>query len=162
MAARESEAFGLIEESFENHGVFCIRYPRSRLVPSKEREQTPFGKWKKELSGHKTAVVSTGPITLELKELIKDKDVALYNALYLKPMDEEAIKELLQCYKVIIYDAYAVENGFCFALSEKLVSLGYKGEVVVKAIPDVFVEHASQVEQLEQFGLKPEQIAELL
>lgn len=163
MASRVSEAHGLMEESLKGHGVFCIRFPRAKVSPSKEKEATPFGKWKKELSGKDTAVVSTGPITLELKELIKDKDVSLYNALYLKPMDDELIsKELVSYKRIIIYDAYAIENGFPQALLAKLNNLGYKGEVIIKAIPDVFVDHASIDEQLGKFGLTTKQIAELL
>ena len=163
MASRTSEAFGLMEESMKVHGVFCIRFPRAKVELTKEKESLPFGKWKKELSGKDTAIVSVGPITLGLKELIEDKNVSLYNAIYLKPMDDELIKnELLGYKKIIIYDAYAIENGFPEALLMKLNNLGYKGEVIIKAIPDVFVDHASIDEQLAKFDLTIEKIAELL
>ena len=126
----------------------------------------PFGKWKKELNGSKTAIVSVGPITLDLKAQLEklNKDIALYNAIYLKPMDTALIdSEILKYNKVIIYDAYGIENGFAQQLASYLcVDKKFKGEVVIKAIPDVFVEHASQNEQLSQFELLPEQIAELL
>ena len=69
MASNDAEAVGLMKESFNNHGLFFIRYPRARLVPSFLKEEAPFGKWKKELDGKKTAIVSVGPLTLELKEL---------------------------------------------------------------------------------------------
>ena len=165
MASRESEAYGLMKESFNNHGVFCIRYPRSRVTPLKEREETPFGKWKVEKEGKNVAVVSVGPLTLDLKELIirNNKECALYNAIYQKPMDDELVeREIVNFKKIIIYDAYGIENGFPQALLERLNNLGYKGEVVVKSIPDVFVDHASIEEQLDKFGLLPEQIIELL
>ena len=165
MASRESEAFGLMKESFNNHGVFCIRFPRSRVAPKGAFEETPFGKWKKELDGEKTAIVSVGPLTLDLKDVLvnNNKNVTLYNALYQKPLDEEVISnDLMKYSKVIIYDAYAIENGFPRALMESLVAKGYKGEIIIKAIPDVFVEHASQKEQLAEFGLNPEDIIKLL
>ena len=163
MASRESEAMGLMKESMNNHGVFCIRYPRSRLASKDEREETPFGKWKKELSGNKTAIVSVGPLTLELKELLSEKNVTLYNALYLKPMDEEVVnKELFNYERVIIYDAYAIENGFASQLAAHLASHGYKGQIILKAVPDEFIEHASQKEQLSKYGLLPEQILEII
>ena len=165
MASRESEALGLMQESFNNHGVFCIRFPRSRVTPTKEREETTFGKWKVEKEGKNTAVVSIGPLTLELKELIikNNKECALYNAIYQKPMDDGLIeREIVNFNRIIIYDAYGIENGFPQALLERLISLGYKGEVVIKSIPDVFVDHATIQEQLEKFGLLPEQIVELL
>ena len=164
MAARENEAFGLVKESFNNHGVFCIRFPRARIKPIADKsESVPFGKWKKELDGNKTAIVSVGPLTVELKELLQSKDVALYNAIYQKPMDDELIEEeLVKFNKVIIYDAYGTEVGFAQALSQKLLSLKYKGEIIIKSIPVVFVDHASIDEQLEKFGLLPKQIAELI
>lgn len=167
MASRPSEAFGLMKESMNNHGLFCIRFPRSRVSNENvAAEELPFGKWKKELSGGKTAIVSVGPSTVELEDiLIKNKkEVTLYNALYLKPMDSEVVdKELLSYSRIIIYDAYGIENGFAQQLAAYLVSKHqYKGEIIIKAIPDVFVEHASQKEQLSKFSLLPEQIAELL
>lgn len=165
MAARQSEAYGLMKESFNNHGVFCIRFPKSKVAPKEEAEEVPFGKWKKELSGEKTAIVSVGPITLDLKELIikNNKNVSLYNAIYQKPFDEEVVtSELVKFDRVIIYDAYAVENGFAHALASRLVSDGYKGQIIIKSIPDVFVEQASQDEQLAMFGLKVEDIIKLL
>ncbi|MBO4855946.1 MAG: 1-deoxy-D-xylulose-5-phosphate synthase [Bacilli bacterium] len=165
MASRESEAYGLFKESFNNHGVFCIRFPRSKLLPIGEKETLSFGKWKKELSGKDTAIISVGPLTLDLKKLLEEnkKDVSLYNAIYMKPMDEELISsEIIKNKRVIIYDAYSIENGFAQYLSAKLVSLGYKGKIIIKSIPDVFVDHASISEQLDKFSLQPEDILKLL
>ena len=165
MASRESEAYALFKESFNNHGVFCIRFPRSKLVPTNEREELSFGKWKKELSGKDVAIISVGPLTLDLKKLLEEnkKNVSLYNALYLKPLDDELISnEIIKNNKIIIYDAYSIENGFAQYLTAKLVSLGYKGEIIVKAIPDVYVDHATINEQLGKFALQPEEILKLL
>ena len=165
MASRESEAYGLFKESFNNHGVFCIRYPRSKLLPNGEKEELTFGKWKKELSGKDVAIISVGPLTLDLKKLIEEnkKEVSLYNAIYMKPMDDELIsKEIINNKRVIIYDAYSIENGFAQYLSVKLISLRYKGEIIIKSIPDVFVDHATINEQLDKFALQPEDILKLL
>lgn len=165
MASRESEAYSLFKESFNNHGVFCIRFPRSKLVPTGETEEVSFGKWKKELSGKDIAIVSVGPLTLDLKKLLEDnnKNVSLYNAIYMKPMDEKIISnELVKYNKVIIYDAYSVENGFAQQLTARLIALGYKGDVVIKSIPDVFVDHATISEQLDKFSLQPEDVLKLL
>ena len=162
MASREEEAYGLMKESLNNHGVFCIRYPRMNLKPTHKVVEAPFGKWIKELDGDKAAVISVGPLTIELKEFLINKNVALYNASYQKPLDEEAMNEIIKQPKIIIYDAYATVSGFASFVSEYLITHAYKGEVVVKAIPDVFVTHATIDEQLERYGLKPEDIAKLL
>ena len=164
MASNMAESKALIEESKNNHGVFCIRYPRDYTEYSEEKEPIPFGTWKKETSQGEVAIVSVGPETVNLKKIIEENDikVSLYNAIYQKPMDENCIKELLSYKKVIIYNAYAVECGFANALCAKLIQLGYKGELIVRTVPDVFVKHASIAEQKKEFGLLPEDIIKLI
>ena len=162
MASREEEASCLIQESLNHHGVFCIRYPRSSIIPNNKKDNLPFGKWKKELSGGDVAIVSVGPLTLDLKELLKEKEVSLYNAIYQKPLDEEMVRDAMKHSKIIIYDAYATVSGFATYLSEYLLTHGYKGEVIVKAVPDVFVSHATIEEQLKRYELLPENIVELI
>ena len=162
MASNKGQAKALMNESFNNHRVFAIRYCKNSCLGEYEEESLPFGKWKEELSGKKTVVVSVGPETEELKELLKDKGVTLVNAIYQKPLDEEWVKKLLDYDKVIIYDAYSVEGGFPEFLAARLMTEGYKGKVIVKAIPDTFVKHASVQEQKAEFSLLPEDIVKLL
>ncbi len=162
MASNRGQAKSLLNESLKGHGVFAIRYCKNACLDNYPEENLPFGKWKEEILGHKTAIVSVGPETEELKELLKDKDVTLVNAIYQKPLDEEWVKKLLNYDKVIIYDAYSVKGGFPQALASRLAEEGFKGKVIIKAIPDVFVKHASVREQKEEFKLLPEDIIALL
>ena len=62
----------------------------------------------------------------------------------------------------MIYDSYSTINGFASFVAAKLMELGYKGKLIVKAIPDTFVDQASVDQQLEMFGLLPNQIADIL
>lgn len=165
MASRTNESLSLMKESLCNHGVFAIRLPRENILDGgQEVHKIPYGSWKEELKGSKTAIVSTGPITLELKKLLieQHKNVTLYNAIYLKPMDENKIKNLLSYDRIIIYDSYATKEGFVNALESRLLELGYKGEVISKCVPTVFVKQASISEQRKEFKLTPEDIIELL
>lgn len=165
MASNENEAQALLQESFNNHGVFCIRYPRERLNEKEQNsEPVPFGAWKKENQGHDIAVVSLGPVVQEIKEFIirNNKDVTLFNAIYQKPIDNSAIKELFGCKKIIIYNPYAVESGFASLVCRELLKTGYSGNIITKVIPDTFVKHASIEEQRQEFGLTIHDICELL
>lgn len=165
MASRSNESLSLMKESMCNHGVFAIRYPREYFSTKvDEVKKIPYGSWKVELEGKGTAIVSTGPITLKLKEKLKEEnlDVTLFNAIYLRPMDENKIKELVKYNKVIIYNPYATREGFATALEDKLFGLGYKGEVIVKCVPTVFVKQATIEEQRQEFGITVEDIISLL
>ena len=165
MASRSNEALSLLKESTCNHGVFAIRYPREFFSNKVEEvKKIPYGSWKVELEGKDTAIVSVGPMTLKLKEALEagNLNVTLLNAIYLRPMDNAKIKSLLSYNKIIIYNPYATKEGFANALECELVNLGYKGEVIVKCVPNVFVKQASIDEQREEFGLQIKDIIELV
>lgn len=167
MASRSNEALSLMKESLCHHGVFAIRYPREFFSKqSEEVKKIPYGTWKVELESKSkdVAIVSIGPITVDLKNKLVEleKDVALFNAIYVRPMDENKVLELLTYKKVIIYNAYATKEGFANALESRLMSLGYKGMVVVKTVPTEFVKQATIDEQREIFGIKIDNIIDLL
>ena len=162
MAATKGQAKALMKESLNEHGVFAIRYSKNECLGDFKEESLLFGKWKQELLGKKTVVVSVGPETEELKELLKDKNVTLVNAIYQKPLDEDWVNKLLSYEKVIIFDAYSVVGGFPQCLASSLMTKEYKGKVIIRAIPDTFVKHASVEEQKAEFGLTPQDIVKLI
>lgn len=166
-ASRSSEALSLMKESLCGHGVFAIRYPREYFsIQTEEVKKIPYGSWKVELESKskQTAIVSVGPITVDLKKKLQElhKDAALFNAIYVRPMDEKKVLELLGYEKVIIYNAYATKEGFANALESRLMSLGYKGKVIVKTVPTEFVKQATIEEQRELYGIKIDNIIDLL
>ena len=109
-------------------------------------------------------MVSYGPIINKLVKEIKNKklNITVFEAIYVRPILDKYVDELTKYERVIIYDAYSTEVGFANTLVAELVSKGYKGEIIVKAIPDVYVDHATINEQLDKFALQPEEILKLL
>ena len=163
MASNPNQCASLLKESLNNHGVFCIRYSKDVTCECGEREELPFGKWKEELNPNSdTAIVSVGPETEKLRKLIKDKNVKLYNAVYQKPLDMERVNELLKLRKVIIFDPYGVEEGFPNALATALAKLGFKGELIIKAIPSKFIHHSTVKEQLEDLKITVDDIVKMI
>lgn len=163
MASNPGQSKALMKESLNKHGVFAIRFCKNAIAEGDYKdEEVLFGKWKEELKGHKVAIVGVGPEVEQLKTLLKDKDVTLVNAIYQKPLDEEWVDKLLSYDKIIIYDAYSVVGGFPQYLSSRLMEKGFKGKVILKAIPDTFVKHASVKEQKEEFKLTVNDILSLI
>ena len=167
MASRSNEALSLMKESLCHHGVFAIRYPRETVQSNVEEvKKIPYGSWKIEIESPKkeVAIVSVGPITVKLKDKLLElsKDVTLFNAVYVKPYDKIKIKELLKYKKVIIYNAYATKEGFANALTADLMSNSYQGEVIIKTVPTEFVKQATIDEQRQEFGLRIDDIIDLL
>lgn len=165
MASRSSEALSLMKESFCHHKVFAIRYPREYFSTKVDDvKKIPYGSWKVELEGKGVAIVSVGPETIKLKCKLKElnKNVTLFNAIYLKPFDHAKALELLNYKKVIIYNAYATKEGFANSLEAFLLENGYKGEVISKCIPNIFVKQATIEEQRKEFGLDIDTIISLI
>ena len=167
MASRSNEALSLMKESLCNHGVFAIRYPREFFYSkADEVKKIPYGSWKVELESDKkdTAIVSVGPITVKLKEELENRkiNVTLFNAIYLRPFDNKKASELLNYKKVIIYNTYATKEGFSNALESYLIEQGYKGKIISKTVPTVFVKQATIQEQREMFGLTIDDIIDLI
>ena len=120
-----------------------------------------FGKWQVLRDSKKdTAIISVGPLTTDLYNLIKDKniDVTLVDALFVKPLDDELLKSLLNKKKIIIYDAYSTVNGFIQSVKSRLLDLSYRGEVVSMGVPESFVKQATIQEQREEFKLTIEDV----
>ena len=167
MASRTNEALSLMKESMCHHGVFAIRYPREFFqMKADEVKKIPYGTWKVEIESQKkdVAIVSVGPNTVKLKDKLEElgKDVALFNAIYVKPMDKRKVNELLQYKTVIIYNPYATKEGFANALEVALLENGFTGKVITKTVPTVFVKHATIDQQREEFGLRIDDIIDLL
>lgn len=165
MASKPEYINSLLKESLKDHGVFAIRYPRGSILKSDVKDiNINFGDWIYELNSKnkKTAVVAVGPIVHELKEIIKDNDVTLIDAIYQKPLNEKVIKDLLDYKEVIIYDAYATKYGFASMLAARMMELSYKGKVIIKAVDDAFVKQGSISDQLNKYNLSIKDISKLI
>lgn len=165
MPSNASEALALYEESFNNHGPFFIRLPRAlKGIEQKEKISLPFGKWLKlkEDKSHKLAIVGVGPLLRELQDLLVKNNIecTIYNAIYLNPIDFDALKELSQYQKIVIYDPYSTKGGLVNSLMAELLTLNFKGAVSAYFVKNEFIKQASQKEQLEHYYLLPEQILE--
>ncbi|MFA5421302.1 MAG: 1-deoxy-D-xylulose-5-phosphate synthase [Bacilli bacterium] len=164
MPSSDEEAKYLLSESLKNHGPFFIRYPRDLLKKNHiiRDASHDFGRWILEKEGRdkRVAIIAVGQLLRSLKEMIIDEnlDVTLVNALYLKPHDEGMLAQLANYQTIVIYDAYATENGFATYIKAKLCDLNYRGRIVSFSVPDTFVSQAKIIEQLEEFGLLPKQV----
>lgn len=168
MPSSIDEANYLYEESFNNHGPFFIRIPRCMV----KHEETihalsyEYGKWPKlkESQNKKLAIVGVGPLLRELAKLIEENgiDCTIYNAIYIKPMDDAAISELTSYDKIVIYDPYSTQEGFVNALISNLSLKNFKGLISPFVIKNEFITQATVEKQLERYGLMPQQIIDLI
>ena len=167
MPSNIDEAKYLYDESFNNHGPFFIRLPRSL---TKKQEgfniiNNEFGKWIKVKEESKDVVViAIGPLLRDLEKLIADNNVkcTLFNAIYINPIDKTALDEVLQAKKIVIYDPYSTRGGLVNSTMAYLLEKNFKGSISAYFVPNEFVKQGSIRQQLERFRITPEDVIEEL
>ena len=80
---------------------------------------------------------------------------------FVKPLDEALILELAAGHELLVtLEENASMGGAGSAVSEFLGSKGLQARVTNLGLPDVFLEHGTQKEQLADAGLAPDQVAQ--
>ncbi|MCQ2801007.1 MAG: 1-deoxy-D-xylulose-5-phosphate synthase, partial [Bacilli bacterium] len=134
MPSTIDEAKLLYDESFNNHGPFFIRLPRS-LTPVQKgfnKVKADFGKWilvKNDSSD--LVVIAVGPALRVLEQKINSENIkcTLINAIYVNPIDKSALDGLLNAKKIVIYDPYSTRKGLVDATMAYLLEKKFKGSI---------------------------------
>lgn len=136
----------------KNCGPFAIRYPRGNgaLVDWKnEMHAIELGKGRKLSDGDSIAVLSLGHIGNNVSRLIEElKDegmnVAHYDMIFLKPLDEAILHEVGQKFKAVVtVEDGTVVGGLGTAVSEWFNEHDYHVKVKRVGIPDEFIPHGT-------------------
>ena len=168
IASNADEANALFDESFNSHGPFFIRLPRTLLKKPEgfAKLDLPYGKWLK-LSADDSkelAIISCGPSVRELVPLLEESGIkaTLINALYLNPIDKAMLDELHDYKRIVIYDPYSTQGSLVNLSMAYLLEKGFKGSLKAYFVPNEFVKQGTIQQQLRRYGLLPEQLIEKL
>lgn len=148
------EAIDLMNFSKSYAHPLAIRYPvgNTKLV-SRPSRIVELGKWEYETNSENknVAVIAVGPKVNEILDTIKD--ITVVDALFLSPMDESVLKDLLSYQNVVIYDVYGIKEGFVLHVQNRLLELGYKGKIHIFALPNEFIRKGTVFEQEKRCGV---------
>ncbi len=140
----------------DNHGPFVIRYPRGQGLRTdwkNQMELIPVGKGKCLKEGKDIAILFIGPIgekALEVADKLSKEDisVAVYNMIFVKPLDEQLLHVIAARFRdVITIENGVIAGGFGSAVMEFFCDNGYTNNIKRLGISDTFIEHGS-LEQL--------------
>lgn len=130
------------------HGPFAIRYPRGKGKLEdwhNEMQIMPLGKGRKLADGNAVAVLTLGPIGSDVSEVLAElraegKAVAHYDMIFLKPLDQEIMREVGENYsQVLTVEDGTLNGGLGSVVTDWLNDNGYNVRVHRLGLPDAFV-----------------------
>jgi len=145
-----------------------LRYPRGKGVGARldtELKTLEIGKGEVLQEGSDLAVIAIGsvvnPALAAAKRLSAEGfNIKVINARFVKPLDDELILNTAATIeKIITVEENVLQGGFGSAVLELLAEKGVTGVRVKRlGIPDEFVNHATQAEQRDKYGIDEEGI----
>lgn len=154
-----------------NNGPFVIRYPRGRGALTDWRcplVELPIGRGRKLTEGSDVAVLTLGPIGKVVAEVVRElkeagRFVAHYDMRFLKPIDQDILREVGKGYKrIVTVEDGVVQGGLGSTVVEYMADHNLHPEVIRLGLPDSFVEHGAPEELYHIVGLDAEAIKKAL
>lgn len=149
-------------------GPVAVRYPRGQAFMWKEKERTPyrFGKAQVLIEGRDVLMLAVGnmvEMAWKASELLALKGIhpTLVNMRFVKPFDEELVRQMAVRHRLIVT---LEDNVYSGGFSERVEAFLHKERIYHRCIPicfpDRFVEHGSPDEIYEKYGLDAASVAE--
>ena len=154
----ENETRKLLTAAYKYKGPASVRYPRgsgSNVVVEKNLESLEIGKAKViKDEDSKIIVLNFGALIETAKEIAGNLKATIIDMRFVKPLDELLLKKFLSKADVFI----SIEDGSVMGGAGSAVQeFASKEKIDIKSIlfgiPDVFIDHASRDEMLEEAGL---------
>ena len=158
----ENECRQMLYTAYLHEGPAAVRYPRGpgRGVPVAEAMSTlEIGKGVKRRDGHGTAILNFGVLLGEAERAAEVLDATLADMRWVKPLDETMVIELARSHeRLVTVEENALAGGAGSAITELLAREGIDCPVRHIAIPDRWMDHASQDQNRAAAGLIAEAI----
>ena len=166
--ANETELQDMLNTALTLKNPSVIRYPRgsgTRIASfHRDFEVLEVGKAKLEKEGKDACIVCLGNVLQVCLDAAKDLEskgvsVSVLNMRFLKPFDEDAVKDILKYTNKIV----TVEEGSLIGgMGETVKSVlsGTEAKIYSIGLPDKFIEHGKQSLIREKYGFSVENIEE--
>lgn len=145
------ELSDMLKFAVTHDGPIALRYPRGLAFEGLYEHRNPIELGKSEWisRGKEVALLAVGsmvPIALKVQKNLESKGISssLVNVRFVKPIDEDMIKEAVDSHKLLVtLEENVASGGFGEKVREYMDSLKTDAELVTVTVPDIYVEHGS-------------------
>ena len=160
----EAECRALLQTAYEFSGPALVRYPRGGglgVTPEKELTTVPWGKGRIIREGKDVVVLNFGSVLGRALEVAERLNATVADMRFVKPLDQALIKQVAANHSLIVtLEENAVAGGAGAAVAEYISMENLHNRLLLLGMPDLFIEQASQAEQLDQAGLSVDEICQ--
>jgi 1-deoxy-D-xylulose-5-phosphate synthase len=166
----ENELQHMLQTAIEHNGPISLRYPRGEgwgVALDAQPRALEIGKGELLRPGKNLAILAIGQSVLPALMAAEDLaplgiDAAVVNARFVKPLDKELLRGVLQKVShVITVEDHAVAGGFGSAVLEFMAAEDITGvHVRTLGVPDQFISHGTQDELKKLCGFDREGITQ--
>ncbi|MCZ4251082.1 1-deoxy-D-xylulose-5-phosphate synthase [Pseudoalteromonas shioyasakiensis] len=152
-----NECRQMLYTGYQCNQPVAVRYPRGSAGTC-EVESTmsaiEIGKARSIKQGNKVAILSFGTLLENAKVAAEELNATVIDMRFIKPLDTDAISELLGSHDVIVtLEDNAIAGGAGSAVNEYLAAIKADVTILNLGIPDEFIKHGTQDEMHAEMGL---------
>jgi 1-deoxy-D-xylulose-5-phosphate synthase len=104
--------------------------------------------------GRRVAFLVFGNLCAIADQVAEELDASLVNMRFIKPLDESQVLVMAERHELLVtLEENSLQGGAGSAVNEYLMQVGNPVRVLNLGLPDRFIEHATQQEQLSAAGL---------
>ena len=153
----EAECRDMLYSAYHHQGLTAVRYPRGAGVGAQERDEMteiPLGKGVVVREGYSVAILSFGTLLPAALHAAEALDATVVNMRFVKPLDEKLVSEISLKHDLIVtLEENVVAGGAGSAVNEYLASAEHLVPSLNLGLPDRYIDHGSQEQQLAECGL---------
>ncbi len=166
----ENELRRMLKTAIDHDGPIALRYPRGEgwgVEMEKEIRPLEIGKGELLRDGKDIAIIAIGNTVVPSLKAAQDLaqlgiDAAVVNARFVKPLDRELLRDVLERIpRAISVEDNVLQGGFGSAVAELLADEGMTGVSLRRlGVPDRFIPHGTQDELRKICGIDKDAIAQ--
>jgi len=147
----------MLQTAYEYEGPALVRYPRGSGegdLADSHFNTLEIGKGKIIREGQKVALMVFGSLLYNAQIVAEKLNLTLVDMRFVKPLDKSLITKLCQQYDFLVtIEENMLAGGAGSAVNEFIISESLNIQLLNLAIPDQFISHATQQQQLASVGL---------
>jgi len=160
--ADENENRMMLQAAWLHEGPAIVRYPRGKgpgVAITESLDTIPWGKADIRRTGKTVALLAFGTQLALALDLAEKLDATVVNMRFVKPLDTDCIDGLVQSHSLLVsVEENVVMGGAGSAVSEYLNLKNTDVDFMQFGLPDQFLDHATQEEQLVDAGLTVDEL----